>query len=168
MKQKIKFSIFTIVVTTLVLILFLVGVIALIGEEEKLIVFCIIMAPVTIAGLYYCPKSIEANDSSVRLHRLLSSPKVFPYSAIQEVDTCYPSAGGIRICGSGGFLGYWGYFSDIMIGTYFGYYGNRSNCILVKLKDGKQYVLGCDNPVALVDYIKTKMNAAPEPFISCV
>lgn len=157
MKQKIKFSAYSFIITAVVLILCVVGTFALLGNAEELTLFCIIMGGVTLAGLYYCPKSINANESSITLHRLLSSPKIFNYNSIQAVDTCYPSAGGLRLCGSGGFFGYWGYFSDIMIGSYFGYYGSRSNCILVKLKDGKQYVIGCENPVVLVDYIKKHM-----------
>lgn len=157
MKQKVKFSAYSLIVTAVVLILCVVGIFSLIGNAEKLTLFCIIIGGVTIVGLYYCPKSIQANESSVTLHRLLSSPKVFNYNSIQAVDTCYPSAGGLRLCGSGGFFGYWGYFSDIMIGTYFGYYGNRSNCFLIKMNNGRQYVLGCDNPVDMVDYIKSQL-----------
>lgn len=156
MKQKVKFSLFSIFLTAAVLILFVVGVFTLTGNEEKLTLLCIIMGMTTIAGLYFCPKSIEANDHGITLHRLWSSPKVFLYSTIQSVDTCYPSMGGIRLCASGGFFGYWGYFSDITIGSYLGYYGSRSNCILLRLNNGKQYVLGCNNPVALVNYIKSK------------
>lgn len=155
MKQKIKFSAYSLIVTAVVLVLCVVGTFSLWGNAEKLTLFCIIMGGVTLAGLYYCPKSINANESSITLHRLLSSPKVFTINSIQTVDTCYPSAGGLRVCGSGGFFGYWGYFNDIMIGSYFGYYGSRSSCILLKLKDGKQYVLGCENPSAMVDYINS-------------
>lgn len=155
MKQKVRFSVYSLVVTAVVLLLFIVGIFSLLGNEEKLILFCVIMGSVTIVGLYYCPTSIEAEEYGVTLHRLLSSPKVFPYDTIDIVDTCYPSAGGIRLCGSGGYFGYWGYFSDIIIGTYFGYYGSHSYCFLVKLKNGKQYVIGCENPVAIVDYIKS-------------
>lgn len=155
MKQKVKFSAYSLIVTAVVLILCVVGIFSLIGNAEKLTPFCIIIGGTTIVGLYYCPKSIQADKSNVTLHRLLSSRKVFNYNSTQAVDTCYPSAGGLRLCGSGGFFGYWGYFSDIMIGSYFGYYGSRSSCILIKLKDGKQYVLGCENPSVMVDYINS-------------
>lgn len=158
MKQKVKFSVYSLVITAVFLILYLVGILSLLGNIEKLTLFCIIMGTVTIAGLYYCPKSIEANEYGVTFHRLISSPKVFPYNAIQFVDTCYPSAGGLKLCGSGGFFGYWGYYSDIMIGSFIGYYGSRSNCILIRMKDGKQYVLGCENAVAIVKYIISQKN----------
>lgn len=158
MKQKVKFSTYSLIVTATVMILCVVGILSLLGDGAKLTLFCIIMGTATIAGLYYCPKSIVANESGVTLHRLLSSLKGFSYKSIQDVDTCYPSAGGLRLCGSGGFFGYWGYFSDIMIGAYFGYYGSRRNCLLLKMKDGKQYVLGCNNAVEMVAYIKQQMN----------
>lgn len=155
MRQKVKFSTYSLIVTVIVLILFVMGIFSLLGNAEELTLFCIIMGCVTLAGLYYCPIFLRANESSVTLYRLLSSPKVFNYNNIQAIDTCYPSAAGLRLCGSGGFFGYWGYFSDIMIGSYFGYYGSRSSCILIKLKDGKQYVLGCENPSVMVDYINS-------------
>lgn len=158
MKQTVKFSAYSLIVTAAVLILCVVGIFSLLGNVEKLILFCIIMGLATIVGLYYCPTAIEADELGITLHRLLSSPKVFRYDSIQTVDTCYPSAGGLRLCGSGGFFGYWGYFSDIMIGSYFGYYGSRSNCFLLKMKDGKQYVLGCNNAVEMVAYIKMQMS----------
>ena len=91
--------------------------------------------------------------------RLTSRPRFFAYDDISFVDTCHPSAGGLRICGSGGAFGYWGYFSDIMIGTYFGYYGSRSHCFLIRLRNGRQYVIGCDGPVALTGFIRKHINA---------
>lgn len=157
MKQKVKFSVYSLVVTVAVLILCVVGIFLLLGDGAKLSLFCIIMGTATTAGLYYCPKSIRANESGITLYRLISSPKEFSYDSICDVDTCYPSAGGLRLCGSGGFFGYWGYFSDIMIGAYFGYYGSRRNCLLLKMKDGKQYVLGCDNAEEMVAYIRRQM-----------
>lgn len=87
MKQKVKFSLFSIILTAVILIIFVVGVFTLTGNEEKLTLFCIIMGMTTIAGLYFCPKSIEANELGITLHRLWSSPKVFLYSTIQSVDT---------------------------------------------------------------------------------
>ncbi len=153
MKQKIKFSTYSIVLTVIILLVFLIGVIALLGNEEKLTLFCIIMGGVTIAGLYFCPKEIEAKENEIVLYRLLSSPLVFSYDKIQTVEHCYPSLGGLSVCACGGYFGYGGYFHDFVIGSYIGFYGSRCNCILVKMKDGKQYVLGCDDAVSLVSSI---------------
>ncbi len=157
MKQKIKYSTYSILVTIAILLLFIIGVFALLGNTEKLTLFCIIIGGVTITGLYFCPKYIEAKDSGIVLHRLLSSPKIYRYDNIQTVEPCYPSFGGLRLCACGGYFGYWGYFHDFVIGSYIGYYGSRNNCILVKMKDGKQYVLGCEDATPFVDYLKSKL-----------
>lgn len=60
---------------------------------------------------------------------------------------------GFRLCGSGGFAGYYGWYHDSRIGRYFGYYGNRHECFLIQLKDGRQYVLGCENPTDMVTFL---------------
>ena len=152
-----KYSVLTRILTAAVLILFAAGIIILRDETRDLALFCIIAGTTTASGLYYGPKEVEANESGVIVHRILSNPKVFSYSEIESVDTCYPSGGGIRICGSGGFFGYWGYFSDIMIGTYFGYYGSRSFCFCIKLKSGRQYVIGCTDPAGMAAFISDRL-----------
>lgn len=157
MKQNIKFSSFSRIITASVLVLFVVGGVSLRGNTHDFTIFCIIAAATTFVGLYYCPKSVAATENGIILHRLLSSPKVFRYNEIKDVDTCYPSAGGIRLCGSGGFFGYWGYFNDIMFGNYFGYYGSRNNCFIVKMKDGKQYVLGCNDAAEIVGFVNSHL-----------
>ena len=63
MKNKVKFSIYSKIITVLVLILFAAGVIALLDNTRELPLFCIIMGGATITGLYFCPISIEADQS---------------------------------------------------------------------------------------------------------
>lgn len=157
MKQKIKFSAYSLAMTSIVLLLFIVGIISLLDNVGKLILFCVIMGTIIIFGLYYCPKFIVADEYALTLHRVLASPMVFPYSSLQSADTCYPVTGIIRVWASCGFFGYWGYFQDYMIGSYVGCYGDRNNCILVKTKDGHQYVLGCDDADALISCIDSQL-----------
>lgn len=156
MKQKVTYSILSKIITAAVLLLFVIGIISLWGDMEKLVLFIIIAAATTLVSMYYCPVSVEATESGVKINRLLSKPKFFPYADIHTAETCYPSAGGLRLCGCGGFMGYWGYFHDTMIGTFFGYYGSRNHCFALKLKSGQQYVIGCSNAPAMVKYIASK------------
>lgn len=67
---------------------------------------------------------------------------------IAEVKLCQPTMGAIRICGSGGFFGWYGWFREGDIGKYFAYYGKSSDCFLVTLKDGRKYMLGCTDAPA--------------------
>ncbi len=159
MTNKVKFSKFSLLTTALVLVVFVVGVVCLLDTPGELIAYCAIFCAVIGSGLYYCPRSVDVDEAAVIVRRLCSKAKVFLYEDIESVDTCYPSPGGIRLCGSGGFFGYWGYFSDIMIGTYFGYYGSRSHCFAIKLKSGRQYVIGCEHPDQIVAFIQQRLNA---------
>lgn len=157
MKNKVKFSTLSQILTVIVLILFIVG-FFFTNSKNELVIYSIIVIPAILFGLYYCPISVEADTSGITLNRLMSKQKRFEYKDLKLVDTCIPSAGGIRLCGSGGFLGYWGYFNDIIYGNYFGYYGSRDHCFIIELKNGKKYILGCDDNVTLVKYIKSHLN----------
>lgn len=75
---------------------------------------------------------------------------------IERVELFQPTMGAIRIFASGGFMGYWGVFRESDIGRYYGFYGKASDCFLVKMKIGDKYVLGCDNPQKIVDYIESQ------------
>lgn len=155
MKSKVHFSLYCKIITLAVIALFAIGIATTTMERST---FCLLIAVVAMAvatGLYYCPVCVEADADSVKIHRLLSRPREFKYSDIEAADTCYPSAGGIRLCGSGGFFGYWGYFSDIIIGQYFGYYADRSQCFYIRLKCGRQYVASCENHVAMAAAIES-------------
>lgn len=111
---------------------------------------------ILIVSLFYMPVSVETGSDSLIIHRYLKSLQI-PYDSISKAERCYPSSGGIRLLGSGGFLGYWGYFSDIMIGNYFGYFGDKTNCILVRIKNGKQYVIGCEDTRDMLEDIQSKI-----------
>lgn len=63
-----------------------------------------------------------------------------------------------RVCGSGGWFGYWGWFHDRELGRYFAYYGKSSDCFLVRLRNGRSYVIGCQNPQTIIDEVCRKIS----------
>ena len=63
-----------------------------------------------------------------------------------------------RVCGSGGWFGYWGWFHDRELGRYFAYYGKSSDCFLVRLRNGRNYVIGCQNSQTIVDEVCKKIS----------
>lgn len=153
MKSRVRLSLFSTIVTGAVTISLVIGVFIKwnSGRDEALILLGVLIGLLAVS-FYYYPLSIEASDKNLIIHRLFRD-KILPYGSIRSVERCFPSLGGLRLCGSGGFLGYWGYFSDIVIGNYFGYYGKRSQCILVKLTDGKQYVISCEQPEEMISAV---------------
>ena len=53
-------------------------------------------------------------------------------------------------------FGRWGKYRDDNIGDYFAYYGKPDNTVLIKLKDGRQYIVGGSDAKKLADYINSK------------
>jgi hypothetical protein len=98
------------------------------------------------------PLSISVKNGVLNINRPLKI-KSIPLSLITSVELYSPTMASIRICGSGGWFGYYGWFKEPSIGKYFAYYGKASDCFLVTLKDGKKYVLGCEAPNEIVEYI---------------
>lgn len=158
-KFKVKFSTYCIVVTLAVLILLVVGLVSLRGIDMKMNLMIVIVVCLLAAGIFYCPVSIGVTYETVTIHRLLKN-RIISYSDISSVERCSPSAGGLRLCGSGGFMGYWGYFHDIIIGSYFGYYGDRNQCVLIRLKSGRQYVVSCEQPNLMLEVINKYLPAS--------
>ncbi|MBR1950908.1 MAG: hypothetical protein IKA14_08695 [Bacteroidales bacterium] len=53
------------------------------------------------------PISISADKDAIYVNRSLKI-KTIPMANVKSVLLCPPTMGAIRICGSGGFFGYWG------------------------------------------------------------
>ena len=117
----------------------------------------VLLVGMSAFGLLYMPVSISADEDGVYVNRILRI-KAIPMSEVKSVRLCPPTMGTIRIFGSGGFLGYWGWFRERDLGKYFAYFGRSSDCFLVELKDGGKYMLGCRNPHKMVGYINSMIN----------
>lgn len=96
------------------------------------------------------PLSISVENGTLNINRPLRV-KSIPLSSIESVKLFAPTKADKRICGSGGWFGYYGWFHEPSIGRYFAYYGNASDCFLVRLTDGKKYLPGCENPKEIAD-----------------
>lgn len=106
------------------------------------------------AGLFYMPMSLTLNDGILSVNRSLWIKKI-PLSQIDSVKMCPPTMGARRIIGSGGFMGYWGWFREGDIGKYFAYYNKASDCFLLTLKNGRKYMLGCKDAPEMVAAIQS-------------
>lgn len=156
MKNKVRFSAYSKVITLIGTIVIVAAIVNLWNQPDHFALLIFFFALI-VGSICCCPREVEATSSGVTLRTLVARYKVFTYDSISEVDTCYPTWSGIRMCGCGGFFGFWGYFSHTAIGSYYGFYGSRDSCFLLKLKNGRQYVIGCEDPHAMVDYIRSQM-----------
>ena len=151
MKKKVNLSTWCIIITAIVLVWLLAASLFVKDPVTKwifigmLIVLCLI-------ALFFMPLSISVKNGELNINRPLRI-KSIPLSRREGVELFSPTMAEKRICGSGGWFGHYGWFNEPTIGKYFAYYGKASDCFLVTLKDGKKYVLGCEAPEAIVDFL---------------
>ena len=113
-----------------------------------------------IATLFYTPIDVTADDNEVRIRRPLKSRRI----RMEEIESAQPydvvKNPNRKAFGSAPIksFGRWGRYNDDRIGDYFAYYGKPENTVLIKLKDGRQYVVGGEDAKALADYINSKAN----------
>lgn len=156
MKSKISYSRFAILLTAITLGVLFAGCIATVKEEISFFSILAIYLILFVSMLFFGAAYIKADSNYIVLGSLLRSKKI-PICDIENVSLYQPGTGAIRICASGGFMGYWGIFRDSVLGKYYGFYGKSSNCFLVTMKNGDKYVLGCNEPEKMVEYIKSQI-----------
>jgi len=156
-KQKVKYSAYSVVMSALCFAL-LLGLISYLAKRDIWcwIIYSAVLIVWCLSTLYYAPMAISVDEKSLSIHRSLRI-KDIPLAEIASVRLCPPTMAECRICGSGGFMGYWGWFRERDIGRYFAYYGRSSECFLVTLKGGKKYMLGCENFKAIVRAIDERI-----------
>lgn len=156
MKHKVSLSKYSIFLSASILIAFLVW---LHHSDENWVVITIgLMILVGLAlAFYYMPLSVSVNEKELCVNRSLTSTRI-PFIDIENIQLTQPTMGERNLGGSFGWFGHWGWFCERDLGKYFAYYGKASDCFLVKLKDGRQYMLGCDNPDKIATYIRSKLD----------
>ncbi len=158
MKRKILLSNWCAILTLLVFII-LTALIAFaykFGAETLFVCLCVLVMSICLVSLFYVPMSISADSEGLTVRRALWY-KHIPMSEIEDIRICPPTMSEKMICGSAGFMGHWGWFKETDLGKYFAYYGRSSDCFLVRLKNGKKYMLGCMQPRDIVDFVKKEV-----------
>ena len=161
-KEKVTFSKFSVILSA-VLTVGLAILLVINGEQNPDIVFtitAIALACLMAATAWYMPLAISVDNEALRIHRLLRT-KALPLADITSIVPCPPTMGEKRTMGSGGWYGYWGWFSQRDTGRYFAYYGKASDCFMITLRSGRKYLLGCANPGNIINAINSRINALP-------
>ena len=153
MKSKINHSRFSTILTVLIYGLLFIGYIATVHEKPTFFIWLSIYIFLIISGLLYGAVYVKVSPDYILLGSIMKCQKI-PIRNVESVEQFQPTMGAIRIFGSGGFMGYWGIFREGNIGKYYAFYGKSSECFLVRMKNGDKYVLGCDHPNAMIEYIK--------------
>lgn len=154
MKRRVSTSGYALAVTVATVLL-TVAVVIVLYKQGEIVAAGIATFAITalcLAALFFMPMSVEVAEGRLTVMFPLRF-RSFPLDEIESARICRPTMGERRICGSGGFCGYWGWFSERDFGKYFAYYGKASDCFIVTLKNGRKYMLGCSDPQAIVDAI---------------
>lgn len=125
--------------------------------SNKFILLLIVTLILLVFAMFYSPLSISANDKEVNINSPFKIHTI-PMRRIKSCELFQPTMGALRVCGSGGFMGYWGIFREGDVGRYMAYYGKGSDCFIIHLDNGDKYVLGCNNPREMVDYINSQIS----------
>ena len=156
MESKVKLSAFSIILTLILTGVIISAVVFFLwNHEDKGIIGAVILFFMLISGWLYGPVTIAVYEKSVTINSVLRKQRL-DISNIESVELFQPTMASIRIFGSGGYMGYWGVYRGY-IGRYIAYYGKASDCFLINMKNGGKYVLGCEHPEEMVNFINSKI-----------
>lgn len=158
MKARVKLSRFSIILTTIINVALYIGCFVTLKEPAPFFCLLGIITALLITGLLFAPVSIKADDHTVTVAHILRKTKI-AMTDVASVERFQPTMGAIRICASGGYMGYWGLFRESDIGHYTAYYGKSSDCFLIVTRSGRKYVLGCADPDSMVAYIRERIKS---------
>lgn len=152
MKSKVNLSRYSTLLTLIITGALMIGCVVTFNEKPAFYCLLFLLILLLIFGFLYGPTSVEADNKNITVRSMLKKFHI-PMENIDSVELHQPTMGAIRLCASGGYMGYWGIFREGYIGKYTAYYGKASDCFLIRMKNGDKYVIGCENPSAMVEYI---------------
>lgn len=156
-RQSCKWSRFTWIMTLLV-----IGFIGLLGclnsprscDEWMHFTVRTLLLVLVLCAVYYCPLFMEVNHHYFYIVRLLRK-KAIP---LEEIAVAIPfdlkNKRPVRICGAGGFFGFWGWYYASGIGRLFLYATRLDNLLLIQLQSGRKYVVSCEDPAKMARFIQ--------------
>jgi len=120
------------------------------GIPTTIVVLCILLAPLRYT----------AGESAVRVKRL--GPDVLiPVEIIRRIRRLEKRdlGIGIRLFGSGGFLGGFGIFFCSRLGIVYGYVTDAARLVLIECDDGRKFLLSPETPDEFVETVEMHLRA---------
>jgi len=100
--------------------------------------------PLIIFGVlaFFAPRAFEVNSDAVVVKRL-GKDVVVPLESIREIRRVESGEARFmwRLCGCGGFLGWFGLFYSRALGEFWAYAGNQEDLVLLTQTDGTKIVI---------------------------
>lgn len=154
MDKKVK----TISFLLLVLLVGVFGVMAVDAYAQRSGYFYIAVATLVVVGVLLCyvPLRLELTADALVIHKIIGRRQL-PFSRIVAVSPREQGwKGDIRVCGSGGLLGFLGWFRSREVGTYFSYVTDTSSMFWVITAD-RTYLLSCNDSGEMVGQLSERI-----------
>ncbi|MDR0233127.1 MAG: PH domain-containing protein [Dysgonamonadaceae bacterium] len=128
----------------------------LLSFDWSVLIASCIMPLIFLYFLLESPKFLEVNKTDIIVHKWKGKLTI-NYEQISKIEPYKPDYTDIRRIGSGGVFGFIGKFSNSTIGNYQSYVGDNKQAFLIETKEGKKYVLSCENRDLVINMIKKQM-----------
>ena len=99
---------------------------------------------VFIYAFFKSPITLELSETQIIVHKR-KGVKIIDYNQILKTEIYKPDKSDIRTFGVGGIFGFFGDFKNSKIGNYQAYVGDFKQAFLIQTKEGKNYVVSCEN-----------------------
>lgn len=160
--QKSKWSRFCIMTTIIILsVVVVTAFMPLYNDAERnntiiSIVCGVAFTEMVVMGLYYCPKSICVIGNQLLINRFFS-PKKILLSDIASVEVYSGSTRFLKVCGSGGMFGFYGWYKTRELGRFFIYATNLKELVCITLMSGKKYMISCEDAQSMYKEINLRL-----------
>ena len=124
--------------------IFVMIVFGFVADSLSILVGMLALYSAILGSLYlWAPRAYTVTDNKIIVKRLIGD---FQITAAQKPERWRWTWWGIRLFGSGGLYGYYGFFSFRDLGRVCMHATNRNNLVLVKDKKGRRFLLSPSEP----------------------
>ena len=128
--------------------IFVMIVFGFVADSLSILVGMLALYSAVLGSLYlWAPRAYTVTDNKIIVKRLIGD---FQITAAQKPERWKWTWWGIRLFGSGGLYGYYGYFSFRGLGRVSMHATNRNNLVLVKDEKGRRFLLSPSEPAKFI------------------
>lgn len=102
----------------------------------------------TLCALFFLPRRLELCNGALTIVFPLRRKRI-GLSQIEQAKPYGVTMNFVRTFGSGGYLGWWGWFRNQELGRFIVYASDLDHVMLVTMRTGKRYVISCADPEAM-------------------
>ena len=153
-KSSFKWDTMAIIVTIVfnaILISFVIS-----AFKSSIILLELVSLLMTVSCALFVPVRLIVSKDTIIIRRPIGTVKIdmsdiMNCSIVENEERFFDKT--IRTCGSGGAYGYWGYFRHDVYGKIRLFVTHKKQCFLIKLNNGKYYVISSKKREKIVKFI---------------